>query len=94
VQLELELNPRPVAVSPQHTAYFMFAQYRCDVHSVAGASTFRFHLPGVAASIDIEAQPWRNGLTLCSDDAGTADPGNTVYVSPGVAVSTDLTPGD
>jgi hypothetical protein len=71
-------RPRPVALAPGSSAYFIVAKYRCDVQTVAVASSFAILIPGIPGE-------WRR------DSVGTSGsqvlqycqgPGNVVAVSP------------
>jgi hypothetical protein len=71
-------RPRPVALAPGSSAYFIVAKYRCDVQTVAAASSFAILIPGIPGE-------WRRDAVGPSDSQVLQycqGPGNVVAVSP------------
>ena len=80
-----KLTPSPVKLRPSDAAFFIAAQYRCDLGVVMTAATISVRLPSNRTSAPVRPAliaSHQGGQQLAYCKGGTADPGNVMAVSP------------
>lgn len=74
--------PRLVTVPPGGAAWFLVAKYRCDLGTIATATSMTVTLPGARIRYRMPAS-YSSSIDYCR--GGPSDPGQLVTVSPVVA---------
>jgi hypothetical protein len=84
-------KPRSVVLAHAGTGYFLFAKYRCDVHTSAVSTGIKIQLPGehLQRPMSTSIAHGAKAVSLCSGN-GEPDPGNAIDVSPIERTRADL----